>query len=240
MRREKLIIVLVVLAVLALVSVLPSLFKSEGAITGAVVACEEPYTVIEGLCCLDENKNNVCDDRETVSGVGTAERVSEVVEEGEEESTENTAFYWREYPEIEKMFGETGSTLKNALEQEGYDVTHVERNEGVKEIKRGNSTDRYDPLTENYAFVAIDKKGLTKENVFGHGYQISEDVIPYMKSYYRDSDVWMVWVHDSCGKSVEMGGSAILCIFSIPELTLGGCGLREAAGEECYGIVTGT
>lgn len=227
-------LIILLLLFLFLVSVLYGLRGSiTGAFTGAFVACNEPYVVIEGKCCLDENGNNVCDIQEEVTG-------SEVAAAGREGPTETKSFYLREYPEIERMFENTGSTLEDVLEQRGYNVTFMERDEGVKEIYKNNKTEKYDPLTGNYVFVAIDKERLTKKTLFDQGYNISEDVVSYMKSYYPDSDVWMILVHDDCNENTELGGNAILCMFSAPELNLGGCALREPTTEECYGIVTET
>jgi len=168
---------------------------------------------LKAIICLDHPEASICSSKVNTTGLAIIEREPDVTEdEGsvieQKQSTEELHSWQREYPEIKEMFQETGSTLKNVLEEKGYKVTLIERSKGIKE--------GFESIYKNYALVAIEKKGL--ENIFNEGSKISEDVIPYIKSYYPDSDIWIIFIHDTSPE-----GNQVQCIYSIPELNIGGC-----------------
>lgn len=102
------------------------------------------------------------------------------------------------------------TNLENELEQLGYDVTYVERNEGKWE---------YGGFW-NYVLVVIKKEGLIPEegNInLNWGWNISQDVNPLAQKYYPNSEVWLTIVFSNCG------GRYINCQKSTPELNIGGC-----------------
>lgn len=209
----------------------------------APVACIKPYAQIGGQCCLDENENYVCDIQETPAAttsqgtVPTEQTQPEETTATEEQIllTENKIFYLMDYPELEAMFAETGTDLQATIEQKGHAVTNLERGNGIKAVKVGNYTKQYNEKTKNYVFVAIEAPGLENSTMVETGFAVSEDVVPYMKSYYIDSDVWMVLVHNNCNSSTALGGNSVLCIFGKEELNLGGCTLGQFYEQECYG-----
>lgn len=157
---------------------------------------------------------------------------AETQEPGATESV-GTAFYLRDYPDIEATFAETGKNLEEVLTGLGYAITNIERSKDVRTVTDGNATYVPDENIRNYVFAAVDVAGLTNETIYDEGFRVSDEIVPYMKSYYTDSEIWMILLHDSCQFSGEVLG--VLCTFSTWEIGLNSCMIKQPTQQECYG-----
>src|SRR3989344_5975165 len=67
---KKIYMMLVLLGVIALIAGCSSSNKIVTRTAENTIACEKPYIVVNGDCCLDDNNNNLCDKNEVAKKPG--------------------------------------------------------------------------------------------------------------------------------------------------------------------------
>jgi hypothetical protein len=166
-----------------------------------------------------EDEDNQFDNREDSYEDYKEEKDDEEKEKDDEEKEKDDEEKEKDDEKDDKNDDKENLSLEEILLQEGYDVTYLET--------EGNAGEIFFDFPYNSVLVSIKNETILSpiienpkggENMFEESQNLCENILPYIKEAYSDSEVWMIVIHNGIPEEL-----AILCTFSIPELNLGGC-----------------